>query len=212
MIDALLLDFGGVVLRTPFELAPHLLVARGVPPDSLTWSGPFDRDADPLFVRVLEGSLPEREYWRLRTLELIALFDGDLPDPPLHALFERDEDDLIRPELAELIAGQRAQGRAVGILTNDLAYFHPQAWIDRISILSEVDHVMDLSYTDYRKPDPRAFEFAVATLGAPVERVLFVDDQPVNLAGAFAVGMPCALFDPANVGASMTDVMSILGP
>ncbi len=210
MIDALLLDFGGVVLRTPFELVSHFAASRGLSPDTLVWGGPFDTAADPLFARVLGGSLAEREYWRLRTDELIELFNGELPDPPLHAVFEREEQDLIRPELAELIGAQQARGRAVAILTNDLSFFHPQQWIDRISILRAVDHVIDLSFTDHRKPDPRAFDLAVQTLGVAPERVLFVDDQPVNLAGALVVGMPCVLFNPANVAASMEDIGSHL--
>lgn len=210
MIEALLLDFGGVVLRTPFELVPGFLAARGVDGSTLAWRGPFDLGADPLFTRVLDGSLAERDYWRLRSDEVSALLGADYPHPPLHAVFERDEADLIRPEWVELIAEQQDRGRQVAILTNDLTHFHPQEWVDRMTILHRVDHLIDLSHTAFRKPDPRGFELAAATLGAAPATILFVDDQPVNLAGAVEVGMPYVRFDPTDVAASMSEVRACL--
>jgi putative hydrolase of the HAD superfamily len=210
VVEALLLDFGGVVLRTPFELAPGFLDARGYPPGTLSWRGPFDLARDPMFAQVLEGSLAEREYWRIRSEEVAALVDAGYPHPPLHAMFEREEADLIRPEWVELIAEEQAGGMQVAILTNDLSHFHPRSWIDGITMLRRVDHVIDLSHTDYRKPDPRAFEGAASTLGPPADAILFVDDQPVNLAGASEVGMPHVLFDPTNVAVSIAEVRALL--
>ena len=210
MIEALLLDFGGVVLRTPFELIPGLLDRLGLDHSALPWRGPFDLDRDPLFARVLDGSLAEREYWRIRSREVAALLGDDSPYPPLHAVFEREEADLIRPEWVELIAELQAAGRQVAILTNDLTHFHPQTWVDGISILRRVDHVIDLSHTDFRKPHPRGFELAATTVGLPPGAILFVDDQPVNCAGAEHIGMPHLHFDPTDVARSMAEVRARL--
>ena len=210
MIEALLLDFGGVVLRTPFELVPGFLDARGLDRASLPWRGPFDLAGDTMFAQVLDGTLAEREYWRIRSEEMAVLLGDGYPHPPLHAVFERREADLIRPDWVELIAEQQAMGRQVAILTNDLAHFHPQAWNDGISILRRVDHLIDLSHTDFRKPDPRGFELAADTLGVPATAILFVDDQPVNLAGATEVGMPHVRFDPTDVPSSMAEVRAWL--
>lgn len=206
MIEALLLDFGGVVLRTPFELVPAFLQRNGHAGSLLPWRGPFDLAGDSLFAQVLEGTLAEREYWRVRSGEVAALVGPAYPHPPLHAVFECEEAELIRPEWVELIAEQQGRGRRVAILTNDLTHFHPQEWVDRISILRQVDHLIDLSHTDFRKPDPRGFELAASTLGVPPAAILFVDDQPVNLAGAGEVGMPHVRFDPADVAGSMAEV------
>lgn len=210
MIQALLLDFGGVVLRTPFELVPAFLDSGEYPPETLPWRGPFDLAGDPRFADVLVGSLAEREYWRIRSEEVAGLVGADYPYPPLHAVFEREERDLIRSEWVELITEQQALGRQVAILTNDLSHFHPQSWIDRITILQRVDHLIDLSHTDFRKPDPRGFEVAVETLGLPAGEILFVDDQPGNLVGAAEVGMPHVLFDPTNVAGSIAEVQALL--
>ena len=39
------------------------------------------------------------------------------------------------------------------------------------------------------KPDHEAFEYAIRELGAPAERIVFFDDQKVNVAAAKQVGM-----------------------
>lgn len=207
---ALLLDFGGVVLRTPFELIDSFLARRGLAPDVLPWRGPFDLESDQLFAQVLDGSLREREYWKVRDAEVASLVPPDGEYPALHALFELPEGALIRPELAALIAQRTAAGKPVSILTNDLSFFHPQSWIDRISVLRQVDHLIDLSHTDYLKPDPRGFELAADTLGCPPREVLFVDDHPVNLAGAEAVGMQSVRWQPTDIAGSMAAVTEAL--
>lgn len=206
MPAALLLDFGGVVLRTPFELVEGFLRRNGLPAGALPWRGPFDLGGDPLFARVLDGSLREREYWRIRNDEVAAL-TGDPGDyPALHQLFEAPEEELIRPEMRILVDERMAAGYPVAILTNDLTHFHPQVWVDRISILRDVGYLIDLSDTDYLKPDPRAFEVAAETLGLPPSEILFVDDQPVNLAGALEVGKPHVHFDPTDVAGSVAAI------
>jgi putative hydrolase of the HAD superfamily len=40
-----------------------------------------------------------------------------------------------------------------------------------------------------KKPDPRAFEIALAAMGAPPERVLFLDDVAENVAAARGLGL-----------------------
>ncbi|HSF85765.1 MAG TPA: HAD-IA family hydrolase [Acidimicrobiia bacterium] len=206
MPSALLLDFGGVVLRTPFELIDGFLRRQGLPEKALPWRGPFDLEGDSLFAQVLQGSLREREYWRIRNEEVEALIGGSGDHPALHQLFEVPEDELIRPEMRTLVDERMAAGHPVAILTNDLTHFHPQAWVDRIAILHDVDHLIDLSHTDYLKPDPRAFEVAAETLGLPPAEILFVDDQPVNLGGARNVGKPHVHFDPTDVAGSVAAI------
>lgn len=211
MPHALLLDFGGVVLRTPFELIDAFLHRRGLAPDLLPWRGPFDLGGDPLFAQVIDGSLTEREYWRIRDGEVAALAGAPDEYPALHQVFEAQEDELIRPEVRDLINDRMAEGHPVAILTNDLTHFHPQSWVDRISILHGVDHLIDLSHTDHLKPDPRAFRLAAATLGLAPGEILFVDDQPVNLAGAVEVGKPHVHFDVTDVAGSVSAIRAALG-
>ena len=61
------------------------------------------------------------------------------------------------------------------------------------------------------KPHPEAYRLALDALGLPPARVLFVDDQPANVAGAEAVGIPAVPFDPTDVAASFRFVRRRLG-
>jgi putative hydrolase of the HAD superfamily len=193
----LLLDFGGVVIRTPFEL----LDGVGGPP----WFGPFDPDRDPLWTAQQRGEITEREYWGRRAAEL---FSG--PEPVgrlMQAVFDRPEADVVRPEMASLIA--RIERPAV--LTNDLARFHDEAWIASMGILERLDPVVDLSFTGVLKPASGAFAIACERLGESPASVLFVDDQPANVAGAVRFGMRALWFDvadPAGIAARIEEALA----
>lgn len=208
---ALLLDFGGVVLLTPFELIRLFELDRGDPPGSLGWHGPFDLDADSDFARVHTGELREREYWATRAEAFTDVVGIDDPSAAMHLLFERHESELIRPEWVACITDAQAAGITVGILTNDLSYFHPQEWVDRLEVLRTVDHVVDLSETDHLKPDPQAFQVALEVLGVEPGEVLFVDDQPYNLTGAHDAGIASVRFDVTDPAMSVAEVRRHLG-
>ncbi|GAA3202813.1 HAD family hydrolase [Nonomuraea helvata] len=51
-----------------------------------------------------------------------------------------------------------------------------------------------------RKPDPAAYRAVLDALGLPAEEVLFVDDRPVNLAPARALGMRTILYRSDDTG------------
>ena len=208
---ALLLDFGGVVLATPFELIRAFESDRGLEPGHHGWHGPFEPSLDPAFMRVHAGELREREYWAQRARSFAQGHQIDDPIEALHVLFERPEDELIRPEWTTLISDAQAAAVTVAILTNDLAHFHPQEWIDRISVLRRVDHLIDLSATDHLKPDPRAYALALDVIGCAPNEVLFVDDQPFNLTGSRAAGIDSVLFDVTEAAASVADVRRAVG-
>lgn len=190
----LLLDFGGPVLLTPFELIGKAEETLG----SISWRGPFDSSTDPEYVRWQAGEITEREYWSLRG----APFGLDVRDLMSH-FYEPPGDYLVRPEMAALIARHRAAGRVVGMLTNDMHAFHGPEWMDGISVITEFDFIVDGSITGYLKPDPRAFEMALAAFGSPDPGdVLFVDDQQINVRGAEAVGLSTVFFDPTDTTSS----------
>ncbi|MGE5290967.1 MAG: hypothetical protein ACM3ML_27980 [Micromonosporaceae bacterium] len=70
---ALVLDFGGPVLLTPFELMASAERRLGLPPGSLPWRGPFDPGSDAEWRDVLSGALAERRYWANRAAEFASL-------------------------------------------------------------------------------------------------------------------------------------------
>ncbi len=190
----LLLDFGGPVLLTPFELVGKAEETLG----HLSWRGPFDTSTDPEYVRWQSGEITEREYWSVRS----APYGLDLRGLMRH-FYDPPGDYLVRPQMVDFIHRHRAAGRVVGVLTNDMQAFHGPEWMDSISVIEQFDFIVDGSITGYLKPDPRAFQLALDAFGGPDPvDVVFVDDQQLNLRGAEAVGLSTVFFDPTDPASS----------
>ncbi|HEY8061076.1 MAG TPA: HAD-IA family hydrolase [Acidimicrobiales bacterium] len=202
----LLLDFGGVLLLTPFELRAEAERSLGMEAGALSWAGPFDPRSDPLWQQWQAGEVTEREYWAIRAasygLETQAFMAG---------FFEPGGDHLVRTEMWDLVRSYQRSGGRAAILTNDLRAFHGTDWLESITVLGEIDILIDASVTKVLKPDPRAYEAALAALGDPdPASVVFVDDQQNNLRGAQACGMVAVIFDPADVPGSIARVRAAL--
>jgi putative hydrolase of the HAD superfamily len=198
----LLLDFGGPVLLTPFELVGKASETLG----PLSWRGPFDTSTDPEYVRWQAGEITEREYWSVRGEP----YGLDLRGLMRH-FYEPPGDYLVRPEMAALVSRHRAAGRVVGVLTNDMHAFHGSEWMESVSVIDQFDFIVDGSITGYLKPDPNAFRLALEAFGDPNPvDVVFVDDQRINLRGAEAVGMTTVFFDPTDPRGSFERIESAL--
>lgn len=201
-VKHLLLDFGGPVLLTPFELIDKASASLG----PISWRGPFDPSSDPTYVRWQSGEITERDYWVLQG----AQFGLDIHGLMRH-FYEPAGDYLVRPEMEALIAAHQSTGRTVGVLTNDMNAFHGPEWKYGISVIARFDFIVDGSITGYLKPDPRAFELALKELGDPPPAdVVFVDDQQGNLRGAESVGMTTIFFDPTDATGSIDRIEAAL--
>ena len=193
-----LFDFGGVVIKTPFELHDH------------AWRGPFDPAADELWRQSQEGVITERDYWRLRSTPYFPEADDPTAAFMLD-LYARDEADIVRSEVVDLIEQLRAQGIRVAALTNDLAAFHPPEWIARMSVIGRFDPLIDLSHHGALKPSAEAFAYATGTLGAEPQDVVLLDDQAPNVAGAEHAGLTGVWFDVTDPAGSVERFRKVLG-
>lgn len=202
----LLLDIGGVVIRTPFELLDAAEREAGLPVGTLGARGPFDEAGDPEFAEVAAGTRTERAYWQLRA-QRAAPHLGIEPTTRalMLRLFDLPFDALLRPETTALATRARRAGHPVGFLTNDLADFHGDEWLRTMPILAGGERLVDGSLTGYLKPHQRAYRLGAEALGLPPEQVIFVDDQPTNIQGAARYGLRPVWFDVCAPQAS-TDV------
>ncbi len=202
----LLLDFGGVLLLTPFELRDAAERSLGLPPGELSWAGPFDPPSDVLWQDWQAGTITERDYWAQR-----AAAHGLETQAFMGQFYEPGGDHLVRQEMWDLVRWYHAAGGRVAILTNDLAAFHGPEWMERVTVLGEIDILVDGSITHVLKPDPRAYRAALAALGDPdPANVVFVDDQRGNLRGAEECGLLTVWFDPVDVEGSVARVQDAL--
>lgn len=211
--DVLLLDFGGVCLLNPVELHSKCESELGLEPGSLTWMGPLDPATDSLWQEMVSGrGLTERQYWARRSVDVgkQAGIELDLKGY-IDLLYNPPTPEIIRPEATATVEAALRAGYRVSVFTNDLRAFHGSEWASRIEFLDLVDHLIDCSDTGILKPDPAAFERAVSIVEAPPERILFVDDQPLNAEGGTRAGLDSLWFDIANAEDAWAQVADRLG-
>jgi putative hydrolase of the HAD superfamily len=207
-----LLDVGGVLLPTPWELLEDFAARNGWPPGTLGWRGPLDPATDPLWRSVQAGELPSRAYFDRRAAEISRLLGAPRSWPEVtRAMFETPDGLAVRPEGRALVTDARVAGRRIGLLTSKLVAFLSREVVARSDFLSSFDVLLDESETGVAKPEPRAYEQAAAAMGLDPAAVVFVDDDPANVAGAEAAGMAGVQFDIADPAGSFDRVRRRLG-
>lgn len=216
-MKALVLDFGGPVLLTPFELVEEF---PGTPAHALlSRRGPMasDVDPDPDWLELQAGLITERDYWDHRSADWAELAGGietvqtqSIQDMMAH-LYEPVRASLVRPVARQAIREARAAGHPIGILTNDLSAFHSPEWIAAMDVLREIDVIVDGSVEGYLKPDPRLYELMSERLGVAFADMVFVDDQASNVRGAEALGIPTVHLDPRDPESAYDEVRKLLG-
>jgi putative hydrolase of the HAD superfamily len=184
VIRAVLFDFGGVILSSPFEAFARYEAERGLPegfirrvnatnPDTNAWAQLERREITlDEFCERFEAEAADAGH-RLDAREVLALLDGEL-----------------RPEMVEAV--RRCSERLLtGLLTNN--FVTVDGHVDREgemgALLALFDVVIESSKVGVRKPDPRFYELACRELGIAPGEAVFLDDLGVNLKPAREMGM-----------------------
>lgn len=184
-VDAVVFDYGGVLTSAVRDTTAQWLAADAIDENSFAtvmrdWMA-RDAEAGSPVHRLETGELTGPEFEqefaaRLRTTTgaavvaeglLARLFAGMRPDPAMFAL------------LGEL----RGLGLKVAVLSNSWANTYP----DNLAEL--VDVVVISGEVGLRKPDPKIYSLVLDQLGLPAQRCVFVDDAPINVDAALALGM-----------------------
>jgi putative hydrolase of the HAD superfamily len=208
----LLLDFGSVISFSAFERHRQSEQLLGLPTGSLTWLGPIDPATDPLWQTMQQDEITEREYWEQRAREVGTMLGRSwAPKDFFTAIRGTDPNRAIRPSALATIRRVRAAGKPVGILSNELELFWGRPFMDRLELLKEIDVLVDGTHTHYLKPDSRAYRLALDLLNVDASAVVFVDDQPRNIAGAAAMGLNTVFFDLQQPDACFDSVCRKMG-
>lgn len=209
-IKALVFDFGGVISKTMFET--HSLTERelGLASGTLTWQGPFEPHSDDVWRAMQADEITERDYWLHRARETGELL-GEQWDS-MNAFVQKARGnkpmDIIRPEFIDCIAQAQQQGMRLSILSNELDLFYGADLRQKLDFIEQFELVVDATYTEILKPDPRAYQLIFDGLGLAPEQCLFIDDQQRNIDGAIAVGMQTQWFDVLNPAQSYASVIA----
>ncbi len=187
---ALVLDLGGVVLRNGRELVRGSVVAGHPALAAFVEATDFAGEGDELWQAMLRHEVTERAYWAQRSAEAGAALgqEGWTTKDFITLLYDCPESEYVDAQLVELMVEARAAGLPVVALTNDLADFHGQDWVDAQEWVKHFDAVVDASETGVLKPAPAAYAAAVAATGVPAAEIVYLDDMPVNVAGGVAAG------------------------
>jgi putative hydrolase of the HAD superfamily len=185
MIKAVLWDFGGVILSSPFESFNRYEEANGLPRD---------------FIRTVNATNPHTNAWaRLERNEITPdQFDEEfaaeseamghrVPGADVLALLAGD----VRDEMVSLLDELKQRGYLLACLTNNVGGSHASS--ERADIISAImarfDVIVESSKVGVRKPEESFYEMACKLLGVEPRECIFLDDLGVNLKPAAAMGM-----------------------
>ena len=210
---ALILDFGGVITRTLFETHHLTERALGLKAGSLNWRGPFEPATDQLWVSMQNREITERDYWMTRTKEVGKLVGEDWTSMMQFVQRARgaEAELVLRPEARDAILAAQAAGIRLAILSNELDLFYGIEFRKNFPLIDQFEVIIDATYTNILKPDPRAYELCLEALNLPGHACVFVDDQLKNVEGARACDIPTIHFDVTNPSQSYTQALALLG-
>lgn len=186
-VDAVVYDFGGVFMASPFEAMRALADEKGIGYEQLLelFFGSYHADTDHPWHRVERGELGLVEAREL--IAQAALEQGHELD--LFDMFRFLSGGEVNDAMVDNVRRVRAAGARTAILTNNLAEGR-DFWRNLIPLDELFDVVVDSSEVGMRKPNPAVYLHTLELLGgiAP-DRSAFLDDFPGNVVAAEAVGM-----------------------
>lgn len=205
MKKAVLWDFGGVILSSPFEAFNHYEALHGLPAD---------------FIRSVNATNPHDNAWA-------RLERSDVGGAEFDALFADESESLghrvpgaavlgllsgeVRPEMVALLDRVKAAGHKVACLTNNVtgAFASAERAAEVGAIMARFDAVVESSKVGCRKPEPRFYEIACELLEVAPTDCVFLDDLGINLKPAAAMGM--TTIKVVSAEAAIRDLGAVLG-
>ncbi len=202
MIRAVLFDFGGVILSSPFDAfakyeelndLPDGLIRRinQTNPDTNAWAQ-FERGTlTPAgFADMFEVEGGELGY-TVNGRDVLACIEGD-----------------VRPEMVQAVRRVSELGMVTACLTNNVRSWKKGP--EHIRQIMEVfDHVVESSVLGVRKPDLQFYEHALAQVKIDASEAVFLDDLGINLKPARAMGM--MTIKVLNAEQALNDLEAVLG-
>ncbi len=206
-LRAVLWDFGGVILSSPFEAFNRYEAANGLPKDFIR--GVNARNPDSNAWALLERSeIEPSQFDELFATESSAL-GHRVPGADVLALLSGD----VRPKMVSALDAVINAGYLTACLTNNVVSRSDDPTPrhrEVASIMDKFHHVVESSKVGCRKPEPRFYEIACELLDVSPAECVFLDDLGINLKPAAAMGMHTIKVTDPNVALSeLSAVLSI---
>jgi putative hydrolase of the HAD superfamily len=208
--EAVLFDFGGVFLPSPFEVLYQAASEYGVAPETVlaTCFGSYDQDTDHPWHRLERGEVTAEQA--LAGIAALGKESGLAIDPIAVLAGAVGTGNLIRDDVVQAARDVKALGLKTAVVTNNIKEYGPK-WRALLPLDEIFDVVVDSCEEGIRKPDRRIFELTLQRLGdvAP-ERAVFLDDAPGNVAAAAKLGL-YAIRVAGDHGPALEELRAVLG-
>lgn len=198
-IKAVILDYGGVVAQT-LNTEPRAAWERrlGLAPGALTRAVHDEQH----WVAAQCGAVSATAHWQavgkrlgLDTTETLAL----------RATFYRG--DVVNTTLLTYLAVWRVRGIRLGLLSNFSTDLH--ALLQQQNLLQSFDRLVVSADIGIMKPAAGAYEAILTSLALPAAACVFIDDLPVNVEAARALGLQSIVFQ--ETAACIAALEALLG-
>ena len=183
MVEAVLFDFGGVILSSPFEAFAEYEAEIGLPPDTIRKINSTNPDTN-AWAKFERREVDPQEFARLFEEEALLLgheLDAQRILEGLHG--------TVRPSMVEALSNCASKFKTA-MLTNNITPMREQDLDEEIKKVVEIfDILVESSIEGCRKPEERFYEIACERLAVNPESCVFLDDLGINLKPARAMGM-----------------------
>ena len=201
-IRAVLFDFGGVILTSPFEAFARYEREIGLPDGFIRNVNTVNPDTN-AWAKLERAEVTLEEFVRLFEEEARSL-GHDVDGGRVLECLAGD----VRPEMVEALRRCHERLKTACLTNNHIAFAdlprggHPE-------ILDHFDAVIESSKVGVRKPDTRFYEIACEALDVRPDECVFLDDLGINLKPARAMGMTTIkVTDPTQ---AITDLEATVG-
>lgn len=204
-ISAVIFDFGGVLVTSPFTAMRQWAESNGHDADTVMeiFLGPYHDDGDHPFHRAERGELSAAEFRPM--IQQLA------DDRAIDISTARGLGSMVPiPSMVERARKLRSDGYRTALLSNTIREF-ASLWRTLVPIDELFEVIIESAAVGMRKPNPTIYRLALDRLGSPApETVVFLDDHPGNIAGAAAVGLQTILVgdDPAPALAELDRLLA----
>ena len=213
MIRAVLWDFGGVILSSPFEAFRRYEAEHDIPLDFIRGVNATNPDLN-AWARLERAELDHEEFDRVFAEESKAL-GHEVPGADVLALLSGE----VRQEMVTALDGVIAAGYKTACLTNNVVNDVIEGDVDGVAagraeavaaIMARFDAIVESSKIGVRKPEPRFYEVACELLDVEPSACVFLDDLGINLKPAAAMGMTTIkVGEPAEAIGELEEVLGL---
>lgn len=202
MIKAVLFDFGGVILSSPFEAFNEYEDAHGLPRDLIRTINSTNPDNN-AWARLERSEVTPGEFGELFAVEA-AEHGHEVDGRAILGLLGGE----IRSEMVTAVRRIRAAGFKTAVLTNNVLSHKsersgsgasaqgsgvtssdPKRAVALAEVMSLFDTVVESARVGIRKPEEGFYRIALEELSITAPEAVFLDDLGINLKPARAMGM-----------------------